>query len=371
MDNIFTYIPYELVEKYFYEPESKQLTELFSNKSDLKTHYEDHVLQNKRDEQGRVTYEKFDFSNYKFNPYGVVGAKDDDIEKFLIMYKTKAEELANYKGIEPVNSNATVVGFRTTAYGRDDDYVVVKKVPIYKISYNNTKEGRDIILENVLEVVIFKMNDSGDKDIRTYYLAKKQKLDNLLKYWAEDYTTEKDEPKKPEEKIVNVKYIEVVDNYNGVKKSKQMNMTDAKKAYNNQWNYLGLTKYSYEDVGEIIYEIEGDIAFPPKNNGKKRAFERISSGLNVDLTGEVTKRVRDIADSLEFKVSDDFIDSFIKCEGIERLKMLDDETVEVHLTLIKMELDEMGKDTNSAFDYVALKPLTEAHTISSALKVLR
>lgn len=372
MDDIFTYIPYELVKEYFYIPESGELTELFSVEEDLNEHYDDHVLQNKRDEQGRVTYEKFDFGNIKFKPYGVLDADSKNLKSFINMYKRDAEALANYKGVEAVNSGSAVVGFRTNAYKRDDDYVVVRKIPSYKISYNNSAIGQEILLSNMLEVVIFKMDkETGAKDVRTYYLAREQKLNNLLKNWVEDYTTEKDEPEKPEEKIVNVKYIEVVDNYNGVKKSKQMKMTDAKKAYNSQWNYLGITKYSYEDVGEIIYEIEGDIAFPPKNNGKKKAFEKISSELNVDLTGEVTKRVRNIADSLEFKVSDDFIDSFIKCEGIERLKMLDDETVEVHLTLIKMELDEMGKDTNSAFDYVALKPLTEAHTISSALKVLR
>ena len=375
MNDNFVYIPYELVEKYFYIPKSGEITELFSKEEDLNIHYEWHVLQNKRDINGRITYEKFAFRDPKFNPYGVLDADKVNLSNLRALYKEEAETLANYKGVEAPTSGADVVGFRTDAYNRDDDYVIVKKIPTYKISYTNSTTGRDIILSDMLAVVVFKMNkETGAKDVRTYYLAYESKLNELLKNWVEDYTTEKEvviEPEKPEEKVVNVKYIDVIDNHNGVKKSKQMKMSDAKKAYNNQWNYINLTKYTYEDVGEIIYEIDGGISFPPKNTTKKKQFEKISSELNVDLTGEVTKRVRDIANSLKIEVSDDFIDSFIKCERIERLKMLDDDTVEVHLTLIKMELDEMGKDTNSAFDYVALKPLTEAHTISSALKVLK
>ena len=199
-------------------------------------------------------------------------------------------------------------------------------------------------------------------------------MNELLKSYVEDYTTEKDitpEPEKVEEQPVNVKYIEVVDNHNGVKKSKQMKTSEARKAYNNQWNYIGPSKFTYEDVGEIIYEIDGDIAFPPKSSGRKKAFEKISSELNVDLTGEVTKRVMDIADSLGYIVSEDFIDSFIKCERIERLKMLDDKDVRDHLELIKGGLEEIGKDTTSSFDYENLRPLTEAHTILSALRELR
>lgn len=358
MSDNFVYIPYELVKKYFYIPKSGELTELFSKEDALEEHYVLHVLQNKRDSYGRITYEKFDFGNPKFNSYGGAYNKKGSLKPLINLYKKDAETLANYRGVEsPYSNGAQVVGFRTDGYDRDDDYVVVRKLPIYKISSNNSKNSRDLVLPNMLEVVVFKMDkETGDKDVRTYYLAYESKLNELLKSWAEDYTTENEviiDAEKTEDKIVTVKYIEVVDNHNGVKKSKQMKASEARKAYNNQWNYIGLTKYSYEDVGEIIYEIDGDIVFPPKNNGKKRAFEKISSELNVDLNGAITKRVKDIADSLEFKVSDDFIDSFIKCEGIERLKMLDDETVEVHLTLIKMKLDEMGSDTNSAFDYVA------------------
>jgi hypothetical protein len=146
-----------------------------------------------------------------------------------------------------------------------------------------------------------------------------------------------------------------------------MDLDSARYLYNRQNLHNG------ETPDKIVYKIDGNIPddrkikYPSKNRKRMDYFKEIERVYGVDLTGDAVAKVEEVAEDLEYKLSEEFIDSFLKALGVDRVRGLDRELIEARL---KDAVEFTNGDTTKGFDSETFKYLIESHTVISALHCL-
>ena len=344
--------------------------DLEGDKNSLDYHTTKHVLINK-EKKGKIIYDIFNSDHPKIpNNFIIKSDKPYNFQfnEIANFYLSEAKYLVNETPVgDSKTQQARIRGFKVW-YNNAPACIKLRIRSKYILPAENSPSGNQEILGNIYsDFTAYVLKEDGYVDVKTYFITKMNKIYKELGKFIGELTDKEKQPYGASNKslLADVYYVDT--NSKTIKKE-VMNLDDAIKLYNVQ------NSNTTTVPDKLVFKIDGNIPedrkikYPSKNKRRMDYFNSVEIVYGVDLAGDATKKVNGIANELGYNLSADFVDSFLKCLGVERIRNLDDDLIKSNLITT---IEWTDGDTTSGFEIDDVKELLERHTVKSALRALR
>lgn len=343
--------------------------DLEGDKNSLNYHTTKHVLINK-EKNGKIIYDIFNSDRPKIpNDFIIKSDKPYTFQfnEIANFYLSEAKYLVNETPVgDSKTQQARIRGFKVW-YNNAPACIKLRIRSKYILPAENSPSGNQEILGNIYsDFTAYVLKEDGYVDVKTYFITKMNKIYKELGKFIGELTDKEKQPYGASNKslLADVYYVDT--NSKTIKKE-VMNLDDAIKLYNVQ------NSNTTTVPDKLVFKIDGNIPedrkikYPSKNKRRMDYFNNVEMVYGVDLTGDAVAKVEEVAEGLEYKLSEEFINSFLKALGVDRVRGLDKELIEARL---KDAVEFTNGDTTKGFDSETFKFLIESHTVISALHCL-